>query len=168
MNRPNPIPVTTLKNLHAALQYVSTSGKNNCIQRSAALALDLPGSEIMFATFRAASEDERLVEPNASPVPFVHAWVEWREWAYSPTTLERTNMMLVPWDCEAYRKINEARDVCRLPRSAFERIARHFRLAAAFKHGRDRAGQGDVADALLRSAGVRYTLSENRSVIPLG
>ena len=156
-----------LRHLHASLEFVSSTGKNNCIQRSAALALDLSGSEIVFATFRAATAEDLKTVPGGSLVPFSHAWVEWRGWAYAPTTLERTNMLLVAWDREEYRRVNGAHDVRVLQRSAFDRIARQFGLSSAFKHGRARAGQGECADAMLKTAGVRYRLGEGRAVLPL-
>lgn len=165
---PSPIPLNDLKHLRASFDYASSTGKGNCIQRSAALALDLGGSEIVFATFRAASAADIAKDPRVSRTAFIHAWVEWRGWAYSPTTLERTNMLLVPWDREAYRTVNGARDVRVLPRDAFERIARRFRLSAAFRYGRARAGHGELADALLNAAGVRYRVGEGRAVLPVG
>lgn len=168
MTRPNAIPVTSLRHLHASLDFYSPTGKANCIQRSSALALDLTGSEIVFATFRPATAADLKEFPNGSLVPFIHAWVEWRGWAYAPTTLERTNMQLVPWDRMEYRRINGATDVRVLQRSAFDRIARQFALSSAFKHARARAGVGDCADAMLRAAGVRYVLGAGRSVLPAG
>jgi hypothetical protein len=166
--RPRPIPVTNLRYLNAAMQFSSSTGKANCIQRSAALVLDMPGSEMVFATLRAASpEEQEELQGRGSTVPFIHAWVEWRGWLYAPTSVERTDMRLVAWSIPDYYRVNGASNIRRVPRGEFNRIAKQFRFTSALKHGRDRFGSGEIADALLNAAGVQYTIGPGRAVLPL-
>lgn len=166
INANQPIPAVALKHLHGSMQFSARNGKGNCFQRSAALALDLSGSEIVFGTLRAANLKEVFEIPGASLEPFIHAWVEWRGFVYAPTTVERANGMLVPFEQQDYYQRNGATNIRRLPRAEFERIARRFRLSAAFRHAKQRAGDGEITTAMLDAAGVRWKLSENRSVMP--
>lgn len=163
------MPVSMLPHLNAAMAYKGRDGSNSCVQRSVALALDLRGSVVTFGTLRAATPEQieaGEVPANASRVPFIHCWVERGDTLYAPTTVERTGGCLVPMKREAYYELNGARDVRRVPLHDFRRIARRFGLSAALKHKSQRFGDGKVTEALLDAAGVRYVLSENRSLLP--
>lgn len=162
------VSMESLPNLLAAMSLQATTpGAGTCFHRCAALMLDLPpDAEMVFGVLRAATAEERAKIPNASPVPFIHAWVEFRGQLLAPTTIERTGGELRAMPLESYYQANQIRVTWRLRWPAFNQVARRFRLAAAFKHGSARTGSGEVVDALLKAAGVRYTLSERRTVLP--
>jgi hypothetical protein len=165
---PRTFHPSELRYLSAATDY-SGSGPNRqaCIQWAAALTLDLRASRaiLTFGTLRPGTPEERFTDPRVSDVPFIHAWVEVGDWMYAPTLLERLGEIR-PFPCVDYYRVNEVRDVCRVPRDKFDAIVKRFGLAAALKHRSKRAGSGELADALLQAAGVRYILSEHRSVLP--
>jgi len=157
-----------LPHLMAAMTLsAKTPGAGTCFQRAAALMLDLPAdAELVFGVLRAAPPEERAKNPNASPVPFIHAWVEFRGQLLAPSTIERTGGRLRAMPLDEYYDINGITRTWRLESAGFRQVARRFKLAAAFKHGAARAGSGVVVDALLKAAGVRYVLSERRTVLP--
>jgi hypothetical protein len=159
--------ISELRYLQAAtaLRGTGESGQA-CIQWAAALALDLRQGLLTFGTTRAATPEELVSIPGASPVPFIHAWVEIGQTLYAPTTLARTDWWLVPFDRDDYYTRNGVTDVHRLARARFEAIVKRWGLAAALKHGAARAGSGQLADALLQAAGVRYVVGEGRGVLP--
>lgn len=164
---PPPIAIPGLKHLNSALNYEArVHNTATCIQRSTALAMDLNGSHMVFGTFRPGDAEERAKSPEVSTVPFIHAWVEWRGWVYAPTTLEKTRMALVPFNPVDYYRANGARDIRRVPRELFKAIVRKYELSSAFRHNRDRAGSGEVSEALLRAAGVKYRISDQRTILP--
>jgi len=161
-----PINLDGLPHLAAALTYSSRTGGNTCVQRAAALMLDLTGATLVFGVLRAATAEEReRIGPSASPVPFIHAWVEYRGKLYAPTLVE-TFGELRALPVEVYYGANGITRTWRLEHKAYMQIARRYRLSAAFKHRSARAGDGEVADALLRAAGVKYVLSERRTILP--
>ena len=159
-----------LRHLHAAMAFTGRAGSGSCVQRSVALALDLQGRGIVtFGTLRAASPEEvEQLGPNASRVPFIHCWVEVEGSVLAPTTLERTGGRLLPMPRASYYELNAVRDVCPVPRLAFDAIARRFRLASALKHGSARFGDGAITTALLEAAGVRYVVGPlpNLALLP--
>jgi hypothetical protein len=152
--------------LKAALTYTSVTG-NTCVQRAAALMLDLPGATMVFGVMRAASAEEMGKDPRASPVPFIHAWVEYRGILLAPTTIERTGGELRAMPLDDYYRINGITKTWRLGPAAFLMVARRWKLSSAFKHNSSRAGRAEVADALLKAAGVRYRLSDRRTLLPV-
>jgi hypothetical protein len=158
--------VADCRHLSAALAFKGRNGMGSCVLRSVALALDLPRAVITFGTIRAANEAEIATIPNASLVPFIHCWLEVDDVVIAPTTLERTAGVLVAMDRKSYYETNGVYSVRPVPRAAFDAIARRFRLSAAFRHGSGRAGKGNVAEALLAAANVRYVLGEHRALLP--
>jgi len=162
--------VDELRYLKAALAFTGRAGSGSCVQRSVALALDLPGRAVVtFGTLRAATPEEAVqIGPSASRVPFIHCWIEVGETLLAPTTLERTDGYLLPMDRAAYYELHAVRDVCPVPRLAFAAITRRFRLAAALKHGSPRFGDGAITTALLEAAGVRYVVGPlpNKALLP--
>lgn len=168
MNR--GLHVEELRHLYAALDFTGRGGSGSCVQRSVALALDLQGRGVVtFGTLRAATDEEiERIGPNASRVPFIHCWVEVGETLLAPSTLERTDGYLVPMARAAYYELNAVRDVGRVPRAAFETIARRFRVRAALRHGSARFGDGAITSALLDAAGVRYVVGPEptRALLP--
>lgn len=155
-----------LTHLNAAVSYRSAHG-NQCVLRSAALMLDLPGATLVFGVVRAATEAERAADPRASRVPFIHAWVEYDgRLLFAPTLIERMGGELRPFAIDDYYTVNGVTRTWRLSHDDFMKVARRFKLSAAFRHGKDRAGHRDVSEALLAAAGVRYVLSERNTMLP--
>lgn len=166
----NRIHVDELRYLKAALAFTGRAGSGSCVQRSVALALDLPGRAVVtFGTLRAATPEEvEQIGPQASRVPFIHCWVEVGDRVLAPTTLERAEGYLLPMARAAYYDTNAVRDPCPVPRADFERIVRRFRLASALKHGSARFGDGAITTALLEAARVRYVVGPlpNKALLP--
>ena len=156
----------TLPHLKAAMVYQTANGSNTCVQRAAALMLDLTGATLVFGLMRPATAEEReRIGEKASPVPFIHAWVEYRGELLAPTLIETFgDLRALP--VEVYYGANGIKTTWRLEHKAFMQIARRYKLSSAFKHQSARAGDGMVADALLRSAGVKYVLSDRRTILP--
>lgn len=161
-----PPNLDNLPHLAAALGYSSASGGNTCVQRAAALMLDMTGATLVFGVLRAATPEERKrIGNRASPVPFIHAWVEYRGELFAPTLIETFgDLRALPLD--VYYTENGIARTWRLEHKAFMQIARRYRLSSAFRHQSARAGDGEVTDALLRAAGVKYVLSERRTLLP--
>jgi len=67
---------------------------------------------------------------------------------------------------ELYYGENDITRTWRLSHRAFMQVARRYRLASAFRHGSARMGDGEITDAILRAAGVKYVLSERRTILP--
>jgi hypothetical protein len=121
--------------LKAAMHLKGSAGGNACVQRSAALMLDLTGATLVFGVLRAATPEERArIGDNASPVPFIHAWVEYRGELLAPTLIE-TFGELRPLPVELYYGENGVKRTWRLEHKAFMQVARRYRLASAFRHG---------------------------------
>lgn len=157
----------TLTHLAASLRFKSRTGATGtCVQRAAALMLDLRNAMLMFGVLRAATAEELAKNPDASPVPFIHAWVEWHGDVYAPSTMEKFKGELVPIPRDAYYSANQIRQTWSLEAKPFGVIAKRYGLSAAFRHGKDRAGDGEITDALLKAAGVKYRLSERRTLLP--
>lgn len=142
------------------------NGHGTCVQRASALMLDMPGAELVFAIVRAGTPEEQQAGSHISPVPFIHAWVEQAGQVYAPTLIERMDGDLRPLPVDVYYRSNGVKRTWRLPRPAFMLVAKRWKLAASFKHRSQRAGRGEVADALLRAAGVRYVLSNRNTILP--
>jgi hypothetical protein len=157
----------TLTHLASALTFKSRTGNTGtCVQRAAALMLDLRNATLMFGVVRAATPEELEKNPDASPVPFIHAWVEWRGDVYSPSSIEKFKGELLPLPKDVYYRANAVSRTWPLEPKAFQAVAKRFGLSAAFRHGKDRAGDGAVTDALLKAAGVKWKLSERRTLLP--
>jgi hypothetical protein len=165
--RPIHYPIARLRYLSDAMSYEGTGdSKQACIHWASALALDLKQGLLTLGTVRAATTEEQLQIPGASLEPFIHAWVEVGPYLYAPTTIERTNGVLCAFLVSEYYKINGISDVRHVPRRIFDAIAKRWSLASALKHRLPRAGSGELAEDLLRAAGVQYVLSERRSILP--
>lgn len=155
----------SLDHLSAAVSYTSANGKS-CVQRSAALMLDMPKGTLVFGVMRAASMDEQLETPGSSPVPFIHAWVEVGDNVFAPTLLEKTDMRLVPFPKNIYYGSNGISKTWRLDHRTFDVVAKRFTLSAAFRHRKARAGSWEITKALLDAAGVPFIASETGTILP--
>jgi hypothetical protein len=136
-----------------------------CFVRSAALVLDLPGATLVFGVVKAATPEEIAAFGEGSLEPFIHAWVEYKGEVFAPTLLERLGAVR-GFSTKDYYEANGVKRTWRLDHPGFQAIAKRYKLAAAFKHGSDRPGKGEVTEAFLRAAGVKFRISEERAVLP--
>lgn len=150
--------------LNAAVNFTSAHG-NQCVQRSAALMFDIRNATFVFAAMRAATEEEQKIIKDASPVPFIHAWVEVGDQVLAPTLLERFNFDLQPVPKDIYYQANGVGRTWRLSQDEFMKVAKKIGLASALKHGKDRAGSRVTVDALLKAAKVRWFPSERNTLL---
>jgi hypothetical protein len=158
------IPIEQCRNLTAALGFSTNFG--SCFIRSTALMLDLPGATLVYGVVKASTPEELAKSNNSSPVPFIHAWVEYQGKVFAPTLIERFGS-LHSIAKEAYYETNGVTTTWRLESAAFMSVAKRFKLASAFKHGSARPGKGEVTEAFLNAAKVRYKLSDRRTVLPI-
>jgi hypothetical protein len=128
--------------------------------------LDLPGATLVYGIVKASTPEELAKCSKSSPVPFIHAWVEYQGKVFAPTLIERFGF-LNSISKDAYYATNGVTTTWRLEQPAFQAVAKRFKLASAFKHGSVRPGKGEVTEAFLNAAKVRYKLSERRTVLPL-
>jgi hypothetical protein len=152
-----------LPTLSAAMGLSGPRGM--CFHRSIALCLDLPMSELIVATLRAATAEERAKHPEYSDVPFFHAWVEWQGNLLAPTTIELRGGQLLPMNPQEYYALNGVTDIKRLTREFVEDfcdnlILNHLRYGHRVPHGY-------VVDRLFGAIRTRYKLSDRGGVIPL-
>jgi hypothetical protein len=154
-----------MPNLTGALKRRGPHGM--CIHRAAGFVLDVPGSELCFGTFRAATPEEAAaLGPSASLVPFIHAWAEWQGWVIAPTTIERTGGRLVPMEPGGYYRANGARDIYRLTRPKLLQVAREIGLSRHLRLGLPTKGEVSVGSTLMDAAGVPYTLTPDGGIVP--
>jgi hypothetical protein len=152
-----------LPTLSASMQLSGPRGM--CFHRAIALCLDLPGSELIVATLRAATLEERKLVPNASPVRFFHAWVEWQSRLLAPSTIEQAGGNLLSLYPTEYYLKNGVQDPRRISRDRVKEfcddlILSHLLYGTAVPHGY-------VVDRLFGAAGLRYKVSPQGGVIPL-
>jgi len=152
-------------NLKGAVEMMASNGQKLCIHRAAAFVLDMPGSELCFGTLRAATPLERLQQPGASPVPFIHAWGEYKGKVYAPTTIEAMGG-LVPINRELYYDVNGIKDVHRLSRKDVLRISGEIGFSAHVRHGKPTRGGVSVGAAFLSAAGVQWVDGDDGGILP--
>jgi hypothetical protein len=137
-----------------------------CFHRSVALCLDLPGSSLVVATLRAATAEEQVGHPERSPVPFIHAWVEFQDKLMAPSTIEQMGG-LVYMRPENYYQINGARDIRRLPRRTVANHVADPYVMRQLLHGIQPPISGYLVARLLDAAGVKYLVSPSGGILPM-
>jgi hypothetical protein len=147
-----------MPHLRGAKKLVGHPGQKLCVHESAAFVLDVPGAVLCIGTFRASTPEEIAATPNASPVPFIHAWAEWGGLVWSPTAMRTCSP-------DAYYAANGARDIKRLPRPVLLKIAREIDLSRHLRLGYPTRDNASVSGALLQAAGVPYRI-ENHAILP--
>lgn len=156
-NKP-PLP-SRLPHFRGALAMPAHPGQKLCLHVSAGFVMDVPGAVLVIGTFRASTPEERAAIPNASPVPFIHAWAEWRGLVWSGTAMRTCD----PAD---YYAANGATDIVRLVRPKLMALARdmglsrHLRLHVPTKNG------ASVGKSLLDAAGKAYRV-EDHAMLPM-
>jgi hypothetical protein len=143
-----------------------TSGTGVCFHRSAALVLDLPGSELCIGTFRGATDEELKLNPKASTEPFLHAWVEHNGLVYAPTTIEANNNTLRPYTKAEYYEVHDAKDIHRLSRRDLISLSGKIGLSQHLLHGKPTKNDASVGGSILDAAGVEWKDSATGGVIP--
>ena len=134
-----------------------------CFHRAAAFVLDVPGAVLVMGTFRESDTGA----PGESPVPFIHAWAEYRGLAYAPTTIERTGGKLVAMNRDGYYAVNEARDIYKLTRAQLIRLDRKHEIKRALRRtGRLKPAGAGFATTLLDAAGVPYKCCPDGGILP--
>lgn len=159
-----PVPHKDLPVLSAAMKLRGPKGM--CFHRSVALCMDLPGSSVVVATLRAATEEEQVGHPERSTVPFIHAWVEFQDKLMAPSTIE-TMGGLVFIRPENYYEVNGARDIRRLPRSAVANHVVDQYVMRELRFGIHPGPPGYLVGRLLDAVGVKYLVSPSGGVLPI-
>jgi hypothetical protein len=159
---PNNLPT-----LRSALRLKSPTGNGMCFHWSVAMCIDLPGSEVVIATFRAATPEERKDIPNASDVPFLHAFVEWQGQVFAPTTLARTGGQFAAMNPAEYYAKNGATNVRRVSRRTIRKhVADGFVMQQLLGGPSPQAPTGYLVERLLKAAGVKYLVTRDGGVVP--
>jgi hypothetical protein len=141
--------------------------KGLCVHRSAALCYDLPGSQLVFGTFTAATSEQREAMPEASDCAFIHAWVEYKGRVYAPTTIEHFGG-LVGMDKVGYYKVNGAHNMRRMTRRHLVALFRLTpELLEQLQFGIMPARHGLLVDTLLKAAKVSYRVSADGGLVPM-
>jgi hypothetical protein len=142
-----------------ASQVPAAYNKGLCFHWSAALCLDLEDSELVIGTLRAATDAEREANPDWSPEPFTHCWVEYHGMLLAPTTIPTVGR-LVPFDPAEYYAKNGVSLVKRLNR---ERLM-------GLNYVRQRDGRlffaPHLGGLLCDAAGYAYRASDRGTVLP--
>ncbi len=140
------------KHLKAAMTVQATPEYGNCYHRSAALVLDLPGSELCIGSFRGATDEELAQNPDAPTEPYIHAWVEKSGLVYSPSTIETNGMQLLPITRDYYYDTNGAQNVKRIPRKALITLSGQINLSQHILRNKDLKSEVDLPAALIIAA----------------
>lgn len=161
MNEGAAVKFGGMKHLVGALQMTAKNGL--CIHLSAALVMDVPGSMLCAGTFNAATPEQAATIPAASPVPFIHAWAEYRGKIFAPTLIKRLGG-LFPVDAQEYFAINGARDIHRLARPELLRLAKAIGLSAHLRLGKP--AKHSVGVTILKAMGLETADDGNGGIVP--
>lgn len=135
-----------------------------CFHYSAALCLDLANSYVMLGTFRAATDEERKTIPGASPVPFIHCWVELSGLVLAPTLIRAMGGQLIPIERDRYYAANAATNVHAIPRFVVQTLGLEHHLTT----GEPLPGGRAVGSILADVAAYPYRVSERGTMLPDG
>ena len=152
--------------LEAALRFKGAKGElGNCFRLAVALCLDCvpdrggPEPELVIGTLRAGTPEEIAEDPNVSPVPFIHCWVEWEGAILAPTTLRKTGGKLMPINPAAYYEMNGVRDTKRLSRDSIVQMNVRLMILQGMRF--------DLTARLLALAGIDWkTCPQRGGVVP--
>lgn len=137
-----------------------------CFHRSAALVLDLPGSELVMGTFRAGTEEERAQNPEASDEPFIHCWVEHQGVVYAPTTIEANGNKLLPIIRDHYYEVNGAKDIFRMSRKDLITLSGRVGISQHLLRDKPLKDGASFAGSIMDAAGLKWKDSKTGGVIP--
>lgn len=152
--------------LASVVEKLTGEGSHNaCFHRATALALDLPGAELCIGTIRGATAEEAREIAGASPVAFVHAWIELGGEVIAPTTIERAGG-LYAFPRAIYYAHNAARDVHRLTRRRVKRLATEHGWRRYLRTGKRPPGSEPLGAIVLAAAGVPHHIADHGGVLP--
>lgn len=155
-----------LKHLKGAVTHlVGSHGGGTCFFRSAAMVLDVPGTDLWFGVLAGATEEELAANPAASPTPFIHSWVQYGETVYSPTQIEREGE-LIPWQRAVYYKTNGVRDAHMMARPALLKLSGEIGLSAHLRLGRPLKTDASFVFTVLDRAGLPYATARDGGLVP--
>jgi len=155
---------SNLRHLNGALaNLVGSSGKGMCFFRSAALVLDVPGSELAIGVLAGATAEELAANPDASTTPFIHAWVERGDTVVSPTQIEREGR-LMPWPKQFYYETNGITEVRTVSRPALLKLSGEIGLSAHLRLNRPLKQAVSLAFLLLDQTGLAYAVAEDGGI----
>ncbi len=140
-------------------------GKGMCFFRSAALVLDLPGTELGVGVLAGATAKELAANPDASVTPFIHAWVERGNTVISPTQIEREGG-LTPWPKKFYFETNGVTEARTVSRPALLKLSGDIGLSAYLRLNRPLKRNVSIAFLLLDLAGLPYVVAGDGGLVP--
>ena len=148
--------------LDAAMRLSSPRGNGLCFHLSVALCADWPSSIVVIGVL-ADGPSRGITEPDASPCPFYHCWVEYKGQVFAPTLVERTGR-LFPIPQKQYYNINGAHNMRRISRRDLMALLRaNPELMQEIIHG---TKTPKLVDKLMRLAKLPFQLSDRGGVIP--
>jgi hypothetical protein len=145
-----------MPHFEGAMNHQSAPGKGLCFHRAVGFVIDIPRAELVIGTVRGASPEELAVNPNASPIAFIHAWVELAGAVIAPTTMEAMGMRIVPMKRQSYYEANGITDTTVRSREWVRLVARQHGLDKHLRYHKPIPNGGSFAAILLSEAGVRY------------
>jgi hypothetical protein len=153
-----------LPHMNGAKKMTAPGEMNLCVHVSAGFVLDVPGSELVFGTFRAATDEEALDillahGKQASREPMIHAWAEWQGKVWSPTT-----MRVFPR--EMYYELNGASDIKKLSRPALLKLSREFGLSRHLRLHVPHKCPVSFASTLCEAAGKAFRDDPTGALLP--
>jgi hypothetical protein len=167
------VPIPDLRKSHPhlwrslAFAAVGAAGNGSCFHRAVALCLDMPRVRIAIGTVRAATADERRSIPNASTVPFIHAWCELgKDTVYTPTLVERWDG-LIPFDREQYYHFNGVSNVHHVSRKRVMDLAKLHSWSSHILRDKPRKLVPTLGQVILEASGIPHMVNEDRGVTPL-
>ncbi len=149
----------------AVTNLVGSRGLGTCFFRSAALVLDVPGTQLCCGVLAGATAEELVANPEASPTPFIHSWVERGETVFSPTQIEREGE-LIPWPKDVYYQTNCVRDVHAVSRPTLLKLSGEIGLSAHLRLGRPLKTAASLAFTVLGMVGMPYAIAKDGGLVP--
>ncbi|MET3762160.1 hypothetical protein [Sphingomonas sp. UYEF23] len=147
------------------MNLVGSNGGGTCFFRSAALVLDVPGTELCFGILAGATEEELAANPDGSPTPFIHSWVERGNTIFSPTQIEREGE-LIPWPKATYYETNGVCHAHRISRPVLLKLSGEIGLSAHLRLGRPLKTKASFVFTVLNMAGMPYAIAKDGGLVP--
>jgi hypothetical protein len=158
-----------LPHLNGAIGLVPIAeGKGMCFHRSVGFVLDVPPAKLAVGVLRAATDEELMVNPAASQVPFIHCWAEIGSSVYAPTTIEAQGGRLRPFKRAEYYQQNGVHNVSYMSRRTLRQLSDRYGLSDHLIYHtpvRDNAKFGAI---ILDALGVEHILNAGGGLLPGG
>lgn len=154
----------SMPHLVGALKMEASPGQKLCVHCAAGFVLDTPGATFACATFSPATPEQAALIPNASNVPFIHAWAEYRDDVWSPTAIDQMGGQLRPMNREGYYRVNGATDVKLLTRRQLLKVAKEIGLSRHLRLGVP--AKASVGSSILTAAGKAHRSGPDGALLP--